>query len=598
MTGGRNGGSDALVGTEAPEARAEAVLARIDGSGRPEVWIHRVGRAELTAAFADVDGRRAGGADLPLAGLTFAVKDNIDVAGVPTTAGCPAFARVAGVTAPAVAALVEAGAVFVGKTNLDQFATGLVGTRSPYGAVRNAVDPERVSGGSSSGSAVAVALGLVDLALGTDTAGSGRVPAAFNGIVGIKPTRGMVSTTGVVPACASFDCVSVFATSLALARRVLAVMAGAAGPSDPRERRPPPDAPLGVPARPVVACATWEDLDDLDEHRARSYAAALARLSATGCEVMPVALGPFLEAGRLLYGGGFLAERHAAVGAWVDAHPDDVDPVVGPIITSAGCIGGSRLAADTEQLGILAHEAQTLLAAVGACSLVLPTAPFHPTIAEVALDPVGVNSRLGRYTTFVNLLDLCAVSVPAEPVEGLPFGVSFIGPAWTDVVQADLASRLSVPAATGRAMGDAPAPPVALPGLTALLLAVAGAHLSGQPLNHQLTDRGGRLVRTTTTAPSYRLVALDTEPPKPGLVRVADGPGAAIEVEVWELPPVGLASLLAQLPAPMALGPVVLADGSAVTGFLCEPAALEGALDITAHGGWRSHLASGGPTPD
>ncbi len=597
MTGGGTVGSDAPDGTAGPDARVEAVLDRIDNSGRPEVWIHRVGPAELAAAFAEVDGRRAAGVDLPLAGLTFAVKDNIDVAGVPTTAGCPAFARAADATAPAVIALLEAGAVFVGKTNLDQFATGLVGTRSPYGAVRNAVDPERVSGGSSSGSAVAVALGLVDLALGTDTAGSGRVPAAFNGIVGIKPTRGLVSTTGVVPACASLDCVSMFARSLDLARRVLAVLAGAGGPSDPRERRPPPDAPLGPPARPVVACATWEDLDDLDEHRARSYAAALARLSATGCEVVPVALGPFLEAGRLLYGGGFLAERHAAVGAWVDAHPDDVDPVVGPIITSAGRIGGSRLAADIERLGILAHRAQMLLADVGACSLVLPTAPFHPTIAEVALDPVGVNARLGRYTTFVNLLDLCAVSVPADPVDGLPFGVSFIGPAWTDVVQADLASRLSVSAVPGPRTLDPQVPPVALPGLTTLPLAVAGAHLSGQPLNHQLTDRGGRLARSTTTAPSYRLVALDTVPPKPGLVRVADGPGAAIEIEVWELPPVGLASLLAQLPPPMALGPVVLADDSVVTGFLCEPAALDGALDITAHGGWRPYLASGGPSP-
>ena len=595
-------GRDGTVGTGGPDGRAEDVLARIDGSGRPEIWIDRVGRDELTAAFADVDRRRAAGVHLPLAGLTFAVKDNIDVAGVPTTAGCPAFARMADATAPAVAALMEAGAVYVGKTNLDQFATGLVGTRSPYGVVRNAVDPERVSGGSSSGSAVAVALGLVDLALGTDTAGSGRVPAAFNGIVGIKPTRGMVSTTGVVPACASLDCVSVFAASLDLARRVLAVVAGAGGADDPRERRPPSDAPLGAPARPVVACATWADLDDLDEHRARSYAAALARLSASGCEVVPVDLQPFLEAGRLLYGGGFLAERHAAVGAWVDAHPDDVDPVVGPIISSAGHIGGSRLAADIDRLGILAHRARMLLAEVGACSLVLPTTPCHPTIAEVALDPVGVNSRLGRYSTFVNLLDLCAVSVPADPVDGLPFGVSFIGPAWTDVVQADLAGRLSGPGAPvrqelGPQAPDPLTPPVGLPGLTSLLLAVAGAHLRGQPLNHQLTDRGGRLACSTTTAPSYRLVALATEPPKPGLVRVADGPGSAIEVEVWELPPVGLASLLAQLPPPMALGPVVLADGTVVTGFLCEPVALDGALDITASGGWRSYLASGGPTP-
>jgi allophanate hydrolase len=575
-----------------PDAHATAVLDRIDRAGRPEVWIDRVDHAGLVASFTEVDRRRAAGAELPLAGLTFAVKDNIDVAGVATTAGCPAFARMAEVSAPAVAVLVEAGAVYVGKTNLDQFATGLVGTRSPYGAVRNAVDPGRISGGSSSGSAVAVALGLVDLALGTDTAGSGRVPAALNGIVGVKPTLGMVSTTGVVPACSSFDCVSVFTTSLGLARQVLAVLATdpgpTGGPTDPRRRPSPPDAPLGPPARPTVACATWDDLSDLDEGRARAYASALARLSAAGCEVVGVDLGPFLAAGRLLYEGGFLAERHAAVGAWVDAHPDDVDPVVGPIITGAGRIGGSDLAADTDRLRLLAREAHAVLAGVGACSLVLPTTPFHPTIAEVMADPVATNGRLGRYTTFVNLLDLCAVSVPVDPVDGLPFGVSLIGPAWSDVVQADLAARLVDPTSGADATR-----PTALPGLSSFPLAVAGAHLSGQPLNHQLTDRGGRLRRATVTAPSYRLVALDTEPPKPGLVRVAGGVGDAIEVEVWDLPPTGLASLLAQLPPPMTFGPVTLADGTVVTGFLCEPAGLEGAADITAYGGWRAFRAAG-----
>ena len=572
------------------DERADAVVDRIEQADRSEVWIDRVARTDLAAAFARMDRRRAAGDHLPLAGLTFAVKDNIDVAGVPTTAGCPAYAYRPAVSAPAVEALIEAGAVYVGKTNLDQFATGLVGTRSPYGAVRNAVDPQRISGGSSSGSAVAVALGLVDLALGTDTAGSGRVPAALNGIVGIKPTRGMVSTTGVVPACGSFDCVSVFTATLDLARTVTAVIA-ADDTTDPRRRPPPDDAPLGPPDRPVVACATWNDLPDLDEGRRRAYAAALARLSAGGCEVAPVDLGPFLEAGLLLYEGGFLAERYAAVGAWVDAHLDDVDPVVGPIIAGAGNIDASRLAADTDLLAMLARQAAALLTDVGACSLALPTVPFHPTLAEVAADPIDTNARLGRYTTFVNLLDLCAVSVPADPVDGLPFGITLIGPAWSDMVQADLADLAALGGAASRPRTGTPP---ALPGLRSFPLAVAGAHLFGQPLNHQLTDRGGRLSRTTTTAPFYRLVALATDPPKPGLVRVAAGQGATVEVEVWDLPPAGMGSFLAALPLPMMLGPVTLADGSVVTGFGCESVALDGAADITAFGGWRAYLASDG----
>jgi len=579
-----------------PAERAAAVVAAIDAGGRPEVWIHQVPADELADAFATVDARVAAGEAPALAGRTFAVKDNIDVAGVPTTAACPAFATVPAASAPAVQALVDAGAVLVGKTNLDQFATGLVGTRSPYGAVRNAVDPDRASGGSSSGSAVAVALGLVDLSLGTDTAGSGRVPAAFNGIIGVKPTRGWVSTEGVVPACASFDCVSVFARSVGLAERVLAVLAGPApdptdsapGP-DPFRRVPPPTAPLGAPAGPVVARVDAAALADVDPGYRLSYEWALGRLEAAGCTVVTIDLGPFLEAGALLYQGGFLAERHAAVGAWIDAHPDDVDPVVGAIIAGARDLAAVDLAADTDRLGHLAAEVAAALAGLGACSVVLPTAPFHPTLAEVAADPFGVNARLGRFTTFVNLLDLCAVAVPSDPVDGLPCGVSLIGPAWSDRVQADLA-RLVAPDGP---IGDAsPDDAWARPALPAVPLAVAGAHLSGQPLNHQLTERGARLVRTTTTAPVYRLMALDTEPPKPGLVRVADGAGGGtVEVEVWELPPARFADFVAALPRPMAIGRVTLADGTEVPGFLCEPEATVGAADITASGGWRAYLA-------
>jgi allophanate hydrolase len=592
-------------GAAAPGAagrRAQAVVAALARAGRDEVWISRVPDDELQAAAAGVDARVAAGEPCPLAGLAFAVKDNIDVAGWPTTAGCPAFGSTPDTDAPAVRALLDAGALFVGKTNLDQFATGLVGTRSPYGAVRNAFSPAHISGGSSSGSAVAVALGLVDVALGTDTAGSGRVPAALNGIVGFKATRGVVSAAGVVPACRSFDCVTVFAPDVEQAERAVAVI-GAFDPGDPGSRPAPADAPLGLPARPVVAHPSLEALDDLDPDRTALYRQALETLAAGGCRLVEIDLEPFLAAGALLYRGGFVAERHAAVGSWVDAHPDEVDPVVGSIITDAGSLTATALAADGERLAVLARRAGQALVEAGADSLVLPTAPFHPTIAEVAADPVGVNARIGRYTTFANLLDMCAVAVPAGRVGGLPFGVSLIGPAWSDRVQADLARMLegSAPLAGERDPGAQ----ARFPGVR---LAVAGAHLSGQPLNHQLTDRGGRLVASTTTSADYRMVALATTPPKPGLVRVApsgagvDLPvgvsrpvGVSLPVEVWELPPAGFAAVVAGLPAPMVIGSVGLADGTHVAGFLCEPVAVEGAEDITASGGWLAYLAGRAP---
>ena len=580
-----------------PQATRAAELAeRIDRAEREEVWICRVSPDDLTAAVEEIDRRVAAGGELPLAGLTFAVKDNIDVAHLPTTAGCPGFAYVPATSAPSVQALLDAGALFVGKTNLDQFATGLVGTRSPYGAVRNAVSPHHISGGSSSGSAVAVALGLVDFALGTDTAGSGRVPAALNGIVGLKPTRGLVSTTGVVPACRSFDCVSVLSPTVSLGERVLAVLA-APDASDSHSRVFPPTAPLGLPARPVVAYAEPRALDDLDPGRLRCYEAAVERLEDAGCDTVAIEIEPFLEAGQLLYQGGFIAERYVAVGRWVDEHFGEVDPVVGPMISAASGIPATQLAADIDRLVVLSRAAEARMAAVGAHSLLLPTAPFHPTIAEVAEDPVGLNGRLGRYTTFVNLLDLCAVAVPAGTAGGLPFGVSLIGPAWSDLVQADLARMLEEPGPDGLPGDGAGAEPVSSdrrPAATAVALAVVGAHLSSQPLNRELTERGARLVRSTTTAAEYQLYALETEPPKPGLVRVAgEGIGMPIEVEVWELPPVGFAELVAALPPPMAVGPVTLADGTRVVGFLCEPISLEGARNITSHGGWLAYLVDG-----
>ncbi|MCX4861689.1 allophanate hydrolase [Streptomyces canus] len=539
--------------------RVRAAYDRIEAVDRPEIWIDLRPREEVEREARTIDARLAKGEQLPLAGRLFAAKGNIDVAGLPTTAGCPSYAYHPEADAPVVAGLRAAGAIVLGTTNLDQFATGLVGTRSPHGAVRNAYDPARVSGGSSSGSAVAVALGIVDFALGTDTAGSGRVPAAFNGIVGLKPTRGLVPTAGVVPACASIDCVTVFARTLPEAEQALSHMATGTAPTLPG-RRPGPWR-IAVPAR--------EQLGELDEGWAQGYEAAVAQLAAAGATLRELDLSPFTEAAAMLYEGAFVAERYTAVGAFVDkataAGDDSLDPTVAGIITRARDLPAHRLYADMDRLAALRTRALAELA--DADALLLPTTPGHPTLAEVAADPLGANARLGRFTNSTNLFDLAAAAVPAGEVNGLPFGVMLIGPAYTDERLARIASLLRPEAR----------------------LAVVGAHLTGQPLNPQLLALGARLDRTTTTAPVYRLHALRTTPPKPGLVHVGEG-GAAIEAEVWRLPAEGLGRLLTALPRPMTLGSVQLADGTEVPGFLCEPSALADAEDITSFGGWRSYL--------
>ncbi len=565
---------------------AERSLAAIEDSLRPEAWISRFDPADILVAADRIDALSRSKADLPLAGLTFAVKDNIDVAGLPTTAGCPAFSYLPTHDAPAVRALLESGALCIGKTNMDQFATGLVGTRSPYGAVRSASDPDLIAGGSSSGSAVAVALDEVDLALGTDTAGSGRVPAALNGVVGFKATVGLVSTVGVVPACRSFDCVTVFGRDVAGCEGAMAALTGPLGAA-PGRRSFPPDLPLASGKPAVVAVPDDEVLEVLATDWLDAYRVATAVLAEAGCVLRPLDLSPFLRAGSLLYGGAFVAERYAAVGRFVARHPEEVDAVVGSIIGTAAGFAAVDLVADQENLARLAVEARAEWDRVGADTLLLPTTTRHPTLAEVAADPVGVNIELGYFTTFLNLLDMCAVAVPAGEAAGRPFGVSCIGPAFSDLVQLEIAGRLE--------RSTSPAPPCAPHQsplrLTppALSLAVVGAHLSGQPLNHQLTSRGARLRRATRTAACYRLHALATEPPKPGLVRVSGG-GLPIDVEVWDLAPARFADFVAAVPPPMSIGTVLLEDGTSVPGFLCEPVALEGAPDISEFGGWRTYL--------
>ncbi len=519
--------------------RVTQAYERIRRVDRPEIWIDLRPEADVQAEFAAATG--------PLAGKLFAVKGNIDVAGLPTTAACPAYAYQPAEDAAVVARLRAAGAVVVGTTNMDQFATGLVGTRSPYGAVRNAIDPARVSGGSSSGSAVAVALGIVDFSLGTDTAGSGRVPAAFNGIVGLKPTYGLIPTDGVVPACRSLDCVSIFARTVAEASQVLACAS-----------QQPPTPVLSLPYRLGVPA----DLGELAPGWAEAFKVAVERFP--GASLVPIDLEPFLAAARLLYEGAFVAERYTAVGEFIDAHPTEVDPTVGGIISAAKDVPAHRLFADQEELARLRAIALEQMSTVDA--LAVPTTVGHPTIAEVAADPVGVNARLGRFTNFANLFGLAALAIPAGTVDGLPFGISLVGKGFSDGLLASIAGTLP---ATAK-------------------VAVVGAHLPGQPLNNELVSRGGVLVQDTTTAPAYRLFALDTIPPKPGLVRSDEG--AAIVAEVWELPLEAFGSFVASLPSPMAIGRVELADGTWVPGFTCERHALDGAEDITSYGGWRPYL--------
>ncbi|MBO3664870.1 allophanate hydrolase [Microbacterium stercoris] len=557
------------MGASTLTGRIREAYARIADVDRPEIWISLRPEADVLAEAELIARRTEEGDHLPLAGVLVAVKDNIDVAGLETTAGSRAFGYAPSADAPSVARIRAAGAIVLGKTNLDQFATGLVGTRSPFGAVRNAWDPERISGGSSSGSAVATALGIVDVALGTDTAGSGRVPAALNGIFGIKPTVGLVPATGVVPACRTLDCVTVFARDLGLGRRVVEIMTGPDG-VDPLCRSDAPAAPLD--AAPRIAIPTQEHLAGLAEGWAEAFAGVVEQLRASGVEIVEVDITPLLEAASLLYGGAFVAERTAAVGDFIRSHPElhgtDLDPTVAQIVLGGDSASAADYFRDRERLDRLGLEGERRLD--GTVALLTPTTTWHPTLAEVAADPIGANARMGRYTNFANLLDRSALAVPAGFVGGLPFGVMLTGAPFADRTLAEIARRIAAPD---------------------IEILVVGAHLRDQPLNAQLVAQGGSFVAEVQTAPEYRLHALPTAPPKPGLRRVPED-GVAIAGEVWRLPAAGFGSFVASLPQPMTIGQVKLADGTSVAGFLCEPVAVDAAPDISASGGWRAHLVS------
>ena len=581
------------VGRSATD-RVKAALAAIAAVDRPEIWIALRPEGELLAEAGRVDLEVAAGADLPLAGLLLAVKNNVDVAGIKTTAACPGFAYTPEQDAEAVARLRAAGAVVLGATNLDQFATGLVGTRSPHGAVRDSRRPANISGGSSSGSAVAVALGLADIAIGTDTAGSGRIPAGLQGIVGIKPTLHVVSTAGVVPACRSWDAVTLFARDLATAELAMGFMAGNA-------RRWPSDAKLAAPARPRVAYPSV--LPELPQAWADEFARQIARLQAGGVGAVPIELDVFLEAARLLYDGGLVAERHAAVGEFVAAastvtgNPAGLDPTVAGIVRRAAEIPAHRYVSDTGRLNGLKNHAMARLE--GFDALVVPTAPFHPSLADVAADPVGVNSKMGTYTNFCNLFDLCAVAVPAGEVDGFQFGLTVVGRTFEDAVAADIARRIETPPAPPAlfAPGAVPASPAEAgapwpvrAGASAVPLVVVGAHRRGQPLAHELEHLGAAWDGGVRTAACYRMVSLDTQPPKPGVYRSEDG--AELVAERWLLPEAALGRFLAALPEPMLLGSVRLADGSRAVGFACDAVAAANGRDITRYGDWLAAKAA------
>jgi allophanate hydrolase len=573
-------------------ARPSEVIAeiyrRIAAGPLEPVWISLVPREAALARAGKLEADSLAAAK-PLFGVPFAVKDNIDVAGVPTTAGCPAYAYAPAASATVVQTLVDAGAIPIGKTNLDQFATGLVGTRTPYGACSSVFDSRYISGGSSAGSAVAVASGLVSFSLGSDTAGSGRVPAAFNNLIGLKPTRGLLSTLGLVPACRTLDCVSIFASTCHDAHTVLQTARGF-DPLDPFSRVASPGedaAPwlVGAFRFGVPPAAKLEFFGD--EETAQLFQRSVAALEGLGGKKVEIDFAPFQAAADLLYSGPWVAERLAELRDFMSLHEGDMDPTVRKIISGAERHTAVDAFKSIYRLADLRRATEAEWKRMD--MLVLPTTGTIYTQEEVAADPVRLNTNLGYYTNFVNLLDLAAVAVPAGfRSNRLPFGISLIGPAFSDEALLSVADRYH------RSHANVPGPPVELelnpPGCVAL--AVVGAHLTGELLNWQLVERGARRIKACRTAPTYRLYALDrTVPPKPGLVRDNTFAGPGIEVEVWAVPEDRFGGFVAAIPAPLGIGTVTLDTGEAVKCFICEPHAVAGATEITRFGGWRSYLA-------
>jgi allophanate hydrolase len=579
-------------GTLTPVQVVEEVLRRADDPEFPHVWIEKLGREQLLALAKALPPKPT--PELPLYGVPFAIKDNIDLAGIKTTVGCPAFAYAPEKSASVVAKLIAAGALPIGKTNLDQFATGLVGTRSPFGICQSVFDAKYISGGSSSGSAVAVASGMVTFALGTDTAGSGRVPAAFNNIVGLKPTKGLLSTSGVFPACRSLDCVSIFAGSCHDAQAILNIAAGFDA-TDAYSRSRPKTAPI-IPANfkfGVLPPAQREFFGDAEA--AELYEQTIAQLRTVGGEGVEFDYAPFAQAAALLYAGPWVAERRWALGDFFEKHGDSIHPVVREIIGNAKKYDAVATFDAQYKLQALAQIVAPVWDKLDV--LLLPTAGTAYRIEELLADPIKLNSNLGYYTNFVNLLDLAALALPAgfRKTNGLPFGITLIGRAFADEALLQLGAKYhqAIGGQIGVTKNAIAVQPLPATKSSNILLAVVGAHLRGQPLNHQLTSRNAEFIHQTRTAPCYQLFALaNTQPPKPGLKRVAEKLPQGIEVEIWSLDEAAFGSFVAEIPPPLGIGTLELEDGTSVKGFLCEPIGLDGARDITVFGGWRGFRAS------
>ena len=576
-----------------PLALVEDMLARMTGDDAHRIWISRIDADALRTYASKLEGKDI--ASLPLYGIPFAIKDNIDLVGLPTTAGCPDYAYTPERNATVVQRLIDAGAIPLGKTNLDQFATGLNGTRSPYGACRNAFNPDYISGGSSSGSAVAVARGLASFSLGTDTAGSGRVPAAFNNLVGHKPSCGALSTRGVVPACRSLDVVSIFALTAEDAEHVMAVAASFDADDEYSRQLSPHGFDFGRAANFRFGVPMQKHLEFFGNGEGeRLFGEAVERMTALGGAPVAIDFAPFLETARLLYGGPWVAERYLAIHDFFDAHPDKVFPPVREIIAGGRNISAADTFAHLYKLRAFKRVCDAVWNDIDV--MLTPTTGTIYRVDEVEADPVRLNANLGYYTNFMNLLDLAATAVPAGfQNDGLPFGVTLIAPPHQDGPLLHLASRMHQ--TLGGKLG---ATDHALPSAETLNLlpdgqvrvAVVGAHLSGLPLNPPLIERNARLVSTTQTAPTYRFYALP-DGKRPGLIQVQEG-GAAIACEVWEMPASQFGSFVAGIPVPLGIGKLDLADGSVVNGFICEPIGVANAQDITQYGGWRAWLAGRG----
>ncbi|MGB0370751.1 MAG: allophanate hydrolase [Opitutales bacterium] len=563
--------SDYRAGTRTPREVLTSLVEKIKSSDNPKVWIYALSLEEIEPWIARLEG--ASPDSLPLYGVPFAIKDNIDLAGIPTTAACPEYAYTPEKSATVVENLIAAGAVPLGKTNLDQFATGLVGVRTPYGTPVNPIAPDRVPGGSSCGSAVALSEGFVSFSLGTDTAGSGRVPAVFNKLWGVKPSRGRLSNTGLVPACKTLDCISIFAFDAEGAKLALSAAEGfdeSDAYSQPVINKPvPTESVLGIPQPDQLMFFGDAQYDE-------AWVAAKAELKAKGWTLREVDFSPFIQAARLLYEGPWVSERYAAIETFLKEQPESVFPVTRQIISGGGDHSARDAFVSTYKLAELKRKSEA--AWEGVAAIVTPTVGGFPTLEDMEKDPVGPNSQLGYFTNFMNLLDLSALAVPAgEAPSGLPFGITYIAPRDSDQALLEIASKGPVDTS------------MSSPETVSIIL--FGAHMSGLPLNTQVLGLGGTFVGEVKTAEKYKMVYLpEPKPHRPGIVKIGEG-GVSIACEEWSFPAESVGAFLASISTPLGLGQIELSDGRYVHGFLCEPYAADAAEDISSSEGWRAYLA-------